>query len=45
MTPFGLYLESLRRSCQLQQVQLADHLGVNVCYVSVMERATLKASK
>lgn len=37
MTPFGLYLESLRRSRQLQQVQLADHLGVNACYVSSME--------
>ncbi|EGQ9436941.1 helix-turn-helix domain-containing protein [Vibrio mimicus] len=37
MTPFGLYLESLRRSRQLQQVQLADHLGVNACYVSAME--------
>ena len=37
MTPFGLYLESLRRSRQLQQVQLADQLGVNACYVSSME--------
>ncbi|RBM48471.1 XRE family transcriptional regulator [Vibrio tarriae] len=37
MTPFGLYLESLRRSRQLQQIQLADHLGVNACYVSAME--------
>lgn len=37
MTPFGLYLESLRRSRQLQQVQLADHLGVSSCYVSGME--------
>ena len=37
MTPFGLYLESLRRSRQLQQVQLADLLGVNACYVSAME--------
>lgn len=37
MTPFGLYLESLRRSRQLQQVQLAEHLGVNACYVSSME--------
>mgnify|MGYP000695852552 CR=1 FL=1 len=37
MTPFGLYLESLRRSRQLQQIQLANHLGVNACYVSAME--------
>lgn len=37
MTPFGLYLESIRRSHQLQQVQLADLLGVNACYVSSME--------
>lgn len=37
MTPFGLYLESLRRSRQLQQIQLANHLGVNACYVSSME--------
>lgn len=37
MTPFGLFLESLRRSRQLQQVQLADRLNVNSCYVSSME--------
>ena len=38
MTPFGLFLESLRRSRQLQQVQLADRLEVNSCYVSAMEK-------
>lgn len=38
MTPFGLFLESIRRSRQLQQVQLADRLGVNSCYVSAMEK-------
>ena len=37
MTPFGLFLESLRRSRQLQQVQLADLLSVNSCYVSAIE--------
>lgn len=37
MTPFGLYLESLRRSRQLQQVQMADLLGVNSCYISSIE--------
>ncbi len=37
MTPFGLFLESLRRSRQLQQVQLAHRLGVNPCYVSSIE--------
>lgn len=37
MTPFGLFLESLRRNRHLQQVQLADRLGVNSCYVSAIE--------
>lgn len=38
MTPFGLFLESIRRSRQLQQVQLADRLGVNSCYISAIEK-------
>ena len=37
MTPFGLFLESLRRNRQLQQVQLADIMGINSCYVSAIE--------
>ncbi|NVJ47879.1 MAG: helix-turn-helix domain-containing protein [Cytophagia bacterium] len=37
MTPFGLFLESIRRDRKLQQVQLADLLGVNSGYISVME--------
>ncbi len=38
MTPFGQFLESLRRSRHLQQKQLAAMLNVNSCYVSAMER-------
>lgn len=30
-------MESLRRSRQLQQVQLADIMGINSCYVSAIE--------
>ena len=37
MTPFGLFLESVRRSRQLQQAQLADRIGVTPCYVSAIE--------
>ncbi|MCO7226631.1 helix-turn-helix domain-containing protein [Pleionea sp. CnH1-48] len=37
MTPFGQYLEALRRSRNLQQTQLADLLGVHSCYVSAIE--------
>jgi|TARA_R110001583_G_scaffold195066_1_gene368908 transcriptional regulator with XRE-family HTH domain len=37
MTPFGLFLESIRRNRHLHQVQLADRLGVNSCYVSAIE--------
>lgn len=37
MTPFGSYLESLRRSRRLKQKQLAALLQVNACYVSAME--------
>jgi len=38
MTPFGHYLEKLRRSRNLQQTQLAAELGVHSCYVSAMEK-------
>lgn len=37
MTPFGSYLESIRRSRRLKQKQLADMLKVNACYISAME--------
>jgi transcriptional regulator with XRE-family HTH domain len=37
MTPFGKYLEALRRDRRLQQTQLADLIGVNSCYVSAIE--------
>jgi len=38
MTPFGEYLEQLRRSRYLQQKQLADIMGINPCYVSSLEK-------
>lgn len=38
MTPFGEYLEKLRRSRNLQQKQIADLMGVNPCYVSTLEK-------
>ncbi|MFB9886173.1 helix-turn-helix domain-containing protein [Balneatrix alpica] len=38
MTPFGTYLEHLRRSRRMQQKQLADLMGINPCYVSTLER-------
>lgn len=38
MTPFGEYLEHLRRSRYLQQKQLADVMGINPCYVSALEK-------
>ena len=37
MTPFGKYLEQLRRSRGLQQSQLAADVGIQSCYVSAME--------
>lgn len=37
MTPFGRKLEQLRRSCGLQQSQLAAEAGVQSCYISAME--------
>ena len=37
MTPFGLYLEKLRRGHCLQQQQLADQIGVSSCYISALE--------
>lgn len=39
MTPFALFLSSIRQNRQLQQIQLADLLGVNSCYVSAMEKS------
>lgn len=38
MTPFGEFLEQLRRSRHLQQKQMADLMGINPCYVSTMEK-------
>ncbi len=38
MTPFGKYLESLRRNRGLLQKQLAHSIGVNPCYVSALEK-------
>ena len=38
MTPFGEFLEQLRRRRMLQQKQLAAMMGINPCYVSAMER-------
>jgi transcriptional regulator with XRE-family HTH domain len=38
MTPFGEYLEQLRRDRYLQQKQLADIMGINPCYVSALEK-------
>ncbi len=37
MTPFGIYLEQLRRSRGLQQQQLAALVGINGCYLSNLE--------
>lgn len=37
MTPFGRYLEKLRRSRGLQQSLLASEVGIQSCYVSAME--------
>lgn len=38
MTPFGKFLEALRRDRQLQQTQLAGMVGVNACYISSIEK-------
>ena len=38
MTPFGLFLEKLRRSRQLRQKQLAIDLGINASYISALEK-------
>lgn len=38
MTPFGEYLEQLRRNRSLQQKQMADIMGINPCYVSALEK-------
>lgn len=37
MTPFGNYLEQIRRKRGLQQQQLAEMVGINACYISGME--------
>lgn len=38
MTPFGLFLEKIRRSRQLQQKRLAAELGIQASYVSSLEK-------
>lgn len=38
MTPFGLFLEKMRRSRQLQQKQLAAELGIQASYISSLEK-------
>jgi len=38
MTPFGLFLEKIRRDRQLQQKQLAADLGVQASYISSLEK-------
>lgn len=37
-TPFGEYLEQIRRRNNLQQKQIAHIMGINPCYVSSIER-------
>ncbi|AMK76909.1 MULTISPECIES: helix-turn-helix domain-containing protein [Methylomonas] len=37
MTPFGVFLEKIRRSRQLRQKQLAVDLGINASYISALE--------
>ena len=38
MTPFGLFLEKVRRNRHLLQKQLAADLGVQACYISSLEK-------
>lgn len=38
MTPFGEFLEQIRRQRHLQQKQMADVMGINPCYVSALEK-------
>ncbi|WP_150051703.1 helix-turn-helix domain-containing protein [Methylomonas rhizoryzae] len=38
MSPFGLFLERVRRSRQLQQKQLAADLGIQASYLSLLEK-------
>ncbi|MFL0798003.1 MAG: helix-turn-helix domain-containing protein [Cellvibrionaceae bacterium] len=38
MTPFGNFLEQIRRSRRLQQNDLAARIDVNPCYISSLER-------
>lgn len=37
MTPFGTYLESLRRSRRMKQCDLAKIIGINPSYISAIE--------
>jgi len=37
MTPFGAYLEKLRKSRKLGQKELAYEVGVNASYISSLE--------
>ena len=38
MTPFGQFLEKLRRSRSLKQKELASLIEVKPCYISIIER-------
>jgi transcriptional regulator with XRE-family HTH domain len=38
MTPFGLFLEKMRRNRQLQQKQLAAELDIQASYISSLEK-------
>jgi transcriptional regulator with XRE-family HTH domain len=37
MTPFGIYLETLRRARRVKQIDLANQLCVNPSYISAIE--------
>lgn len=38
MTPFGHYLETVRRAREMQQTELANLLGIDPSYISSIER-------
>lgn len=38
MTPFGHYLETVRRARDMQQTELANLLGIDPSYISALER-------
>jgi len=38
MTPFGHYLETVRRARDMQQTELANLLGIDPSYISAIER-------